>query len=87
MASLLSARLVLVAGVTVLLVIYLLAGADTGELGGSLDKREVRDWGKVDLEARDLPSDIQERVTRVKIEESRHDIHGANTFTQVNPFN
>lgn len=80
MASVLT-RLVCVALVTSLLVFYLLAGGSSDP--SELDKREVRDWAKVDLLARDLPSDIKERVSGVRIEESHHDIHGANTFTQV----
>lgn len=83
MASLPMSRLVCVGLVTSLLVIYLLAGRGGAGGGSDLDKREVRDWGTLDLMTRDLPSDIGERVNRVKIEESRHDIHGANTFTQV----
>ena len=85
MASVLTARLVCVGLVTSLLVLYLLAGSSSDPSG--LDKREVRDWDKLDLLARDLPSDIKERVSRVRIEESHHDIHGANTFTQVRCFN
>ena len=84
MASVLT-RLVCVALVTSLLVFYLLAGGSSDP--SELDKREVRDWAKVDLLARDLPSDIKERVSGVRIEESHHDIHGANTFTQVRGFN
>lgn len=84
MASVLTPRMMCVTMVTSLLVLYLLIG-----IGGSsdhpsdLDKREVRDWDQMDLLARDLPSDIKERVTRVKIEESHRDIHGTSTFTQV----
>ena len=83
MASLPISRLVCVGLVTSLLVIYLLAGAGGGGGRSDLEKREVRDWGNLDLRTRDLPSDIGERVNRVKIEESHHDIHGTNTFAQV----
>ena len=83
MASLPMSRLVCVGLVTSLLVIYLLAGGGRAGDPSDLDKREVGDWGSLDLMAMDLPSDIGELVNRVKIEESRHDIHGANTFTQV----
>ena len=83
MASLPMSRLVCVGLITSLLVIYLLAGGGDAGARSDLDKREVGDWGSLDLRARDLPSDIGERVNRVKIEESHHDIHGANTFTQV----
>ena len=82
MASVLTPRLMCVTLVTSLLVLYLLIGGSSDHLS-DLDKREVRDWDKVDLLTRDLPSDIKEKVTRVKIEESRHDIHGTSTFTQV----
>ena len=83
MASLPMSRLVCVGLVTSLLVIYLLAGGGGAGDTSDLDKREVGDWGSLDLRARDLPSDIGERVNRVMIEESHRDIHGANTFTQV----
>ena len=83
MASLPMSRLVCVGLITSLLVIYLLAGGGDAGARSDLDKREVGDWGSLDLRARDLPSDIGERVNRVKIEESHRDIHGANTFTQV----
>lgn len=81
MASLPSSRLVCVGLVTSLMVLYLLARGEGG--GSDLDKREAGDWGRLDLRALDLPLDIEEWVTRVKIEESHRDIHGANTFTQV----
>ena len=81
MASLPSSRLVCVALVTIMLVLYILAGSEGGH--SDLDKREVKDWARLDLRALDLPSDIKDRVKKVKIEESHQDIHGANTFTQV----
>ena len=81
-ASVLTPRLMCVTLVTSLLVLYLLIGGSSDH-PSDLDKREVRDWDQVDMLARDLPSDIKERVTRVKIEESHRDIHGTSTFTQV----
>ena len=81
MASLPSTRLVCVALVTSLLVLYIMAGSEGGR--SDLDKREAEDWARLDLRAPDLPSDIRDRVKKVKIEESHRDIHGANTFTQV----
>ena len=81
MASVPSTRLVCVALVTSLLVLYILARGERGH--SDLDKREAEDWGRLDLRALDLPSDIKDRVKKVKIEESHRDIHGANTFTQV----
>ena len=81
MASLPSARLVCVGLVTSLLVLYIMAGGEGGR--SDLDKREAEDWGRLDLRALDLPSDIKDRVKKVKIEESHRDIHGANTFIQV----
>ena len=80
MASVPSTRLVCVALVTSLLVLYIMAG-DEGR--SDLDKREAEDWGRLDLRALDLPSDITDRVKKVKIVESHRDIHGVNTFTQV----
>ena len=84
--SVVSGRVVCVGLVTCVLVIYLLAGGRTHNAQGDLSKRgaaEAGDWASRDLLARDLPGDIQERVTRVRIVESRHIIHGADTFSQV----
>ena len=81
MASVPSTRLVCVALVTSLLVLYIMARGEGGS--SDLDKREAEDWGRLDVRALDLPPDIKDRVKKVKIEESHRDIHGANTFTQV----
>ena len=64
MASLPSARLVCVALVTSLLVLYIMARGEGGH--SDLDKREAEEWARLDLRALDLPLDITDRVKKVK---------------------
>ena len=70
-------------------VVYLFASKSSSSSSSSnLNRRDSDssvDWKHINLLSQELPTNLEDIIKDVTIEQSRHEIYGADTFVQVNP--
>ena len=75
-------------------VVYLFASkssSSSSSSASSLNRRDSNldasdgsvDWKHINLLSKELPTNLEDIIEDVTIEQSRHDIYGADTFVQV----
>ena len=71
-------------------IVYLFASKSSSS-SSSLNRRDSSldvsdgsvDWKHINLLSKELPTNLEDIIKDVTIEQSRHDIYGADTFVQV----
>ena len=74
-----------------LTVVYLLASNPSSSSSSSVNRRDLNtensgdgiNWKNINLLTKELPTNLEDVIKDVTIEQSRHEIYGADTFVQV----